>query len=413
MSESHPAVYQEDRIIAQLDAARAMLAGATDATGAKRVADLARAAEVYARRQKLSQECISHATEVRVDAMTLLGEHLKAAGPQGADSTRRGESVNGHLKGRVKVVPDGISYNESSEAQALADLHEQEPALYEKVRAGEMSVPKARQERARRQRQERRFRKFHELKVDDEEGRACWEIVHGDALEELPRAGRPRLIFADPPYNIGVDYGAGERADRRSPDDYLAWVAHWLDLCREALTSDGTLWVLISDEYAAEYALLLKKRFALRSWVKWYETFGVNCSGKFNRCSRHLFYCVKDPKNFAFNPEAVTRPSARQAKYNDGRANPEGKLWDDVWIIPRLVGTAAERLPEFPTQLPLALLEPIVASCSEWGDLVVDPFSGSGTTGIAALSLLRRYLGIEKDEKFARLSTLRLQRGPS
>jgi site-specific DNA-methyltransferase (adenine-specific) len=110
---------------------------------------------------------------------------------------------------------------------------------------------------------------------------------------------------------------------------------------------------------------------------------------------------VKDPTRFVFNAKAINRPSDRQTKYYDGRANPKGKNWDDVWIIPRLTGTSKERIPDFPTQLPLELLRPIVGCASDEGDLVVDPFCGSATTGIACLERNRRFLGIEKSHQFA------------
>jgi hypothetical protein len=132
----------------------------------------------------------------------------------------------------------------------------------------------------------------------------------------------------------------------------------------------------------------------------------------FNRCSRHLLHFVKDPRRFVFHAEAVRRASARQAKYCDKRADPWGKVWDDVWgiepPIPRLVDNDAERIPGFPTQLPLALLLPIVGCASDPGDLVVDPFSGSATTGEACLTLGRRFVGIERNEEYVRLARQRL-----
>ena len=177
----------------------------------------------------------------------------------------------------------------------------------------------------------------------------------------------------------------------------------------ENISDDGSLWVMIGDEYAAEYAYELKSfDLTIRAWVKWYETFGVNCSNNFNRTSRHLFYCVRDPKHFVFNPDAVTRPSDRQTKYNDKRAAAGGKLWDDVWQIPRLTGTCKERIPDFPTQLPLELLRAVVGCCSEPGDLVVDPFNGSGTTGVACIELGRRYIGIDSCERFIDIAHNRL-----
>jgi site-specific DNA-methyltransferase (adenine-specific) len=246
-----------------------------------------------------------------------------------------------------------------------------------------------------------------------ENDRPAWSILNVDVLDGLAAVrdehGPARLIFTDPPYNIGIDYGTGRDADSLADGDYLRWVDDWIGLCCDCLTKDGSLWAMIGDEYAAEYAMILKRRgLTLRSWIKWYETFGVNCRNKFNRTSRHIFYAVKDEKSFVFNPEPVTRPSDRQTKYGDSRAASGGKLWDDVWQIPRLTGTCAERIPDFPTQLPLALVEPIILCASMPGDLVVDPFNGSGTTGVASVRNGRKYVGIEKSEKFADIAHTRL-----
>jgi DNA modification methylase len=240
---------------------------------------------------------------------------------------------------------------------------------------------------------------------------ADWSIITGDAVEELRRlAARPRLIFADPPYNVGIDYGEGERADRLPAAAYVAWVETWVGLCRQVLADDGAFWLLIADEFVSECDVVGKRYFTRRSWVIWHETFGANCTNKFNRTHRHLLHFVKDPARFVFHPEAVRRRSARQVVHNDGRAHPAGKLWDDVWCIPRLVGNAKERIEGFPTQLPLELLRPVVECCTDPGDLVLDPFSGSATTGAAALESRRRFLGIEKREHFAERARRRLSR---
>jgi site-specific DNA-methyltransferase (adenine-specific) len=96
-------------------------------------------------------------------------------------------------------------------------------------------------------------------------------------------------------------------------------------------------------------------------------------------------------------------------KYRDQRANPLGKILDDVWLdIPRLAGTHRERIPGFPTQLPVKLLHRIVGCASEPGDLVIDPFCGSGTTGVACQELHRRFCGIEASEEYAERARTRL-----
>jgi hypothetical protein len=76
----------------------------------------------------------------------------------------------------------------------------------------------------------------------------------------------------------------------------------------------------------------------------------VNCKRKFNRTKRHLLYMVRDPKRFTFNRSAVSTQSDRQKKYNDKRANPEGKILDDVWVIPRVAGMHRERIKGVPTR---------------------------------------------------------------
>jgi site-specific DNA-methyltransferase (adenine-specific) len=413
-----------DLIAQQLSSACRLLATARDAQSAKRVVDIAHAAEVYAKRQKLSEDVIAHAREIKVDALTAMGEYLQAAPKnKGANGSVVTGSRREPVKDRTPTLAEvGIGKKESSDAQALHALQERRPELHEQVRRGAMTVAQARRAVDRdTKRQELQARA--QANGNQEQGR--WQIVHGNALELLGKlAERPRLIFADPPYNLGVDYGGGTKADRRPLHDYLAWCADWMAACWQALADDGSLWVLINHENAAYFELLLggceirlepggpaltgMARFPIRARITWYETFGVNCANNFNRCSRRLFYCVKDPSRFVFNAAAVNRLSDRQAKYGDSRADPGGKIWDDVWPIPRLVGTAKERIPDFPTQLPLELVEAVVGCASDPGDLVADPFSGSGTTGAAALRLGRRFIGFEKEAEFVRLSRARL-----
>jgi DNA modification methylase len=303
----------------------------------------------------------------------------------------------------------------SPATMARADQIAKRPDLEKKVVSGEMKPAEA----LREIRFEKRRKKLAEAAAKaaverHETDRPQWSVLNKDVIDGLESVRDEhcpaRLIFTDPPYNIGIDYGDGEKADLLTPQAYMKWVRQWLGLCWDCLTDDGSLWVMIGDEYAAEYCTEIKALgFTVRSWIKWYETFGVNCSNKFNRTSRHIFYAVKDDKSFVFNPEPVTRPSDRQTKYGDSRAATGGKVWDDVWQIPRLTGTCAERIPDFPTQLPLALVEPIVLCASMPGDLVVDPFNGSGTTGVASIRNGRKYVGIEKSEKFTDMSDMRLR----
>lgn len=303
----------------------------------------------------------------------------------------------------------------SSATMARAEQIDKRPDLESQVVAGEMTPAEALRSIRAAARMKKMAEAVEAAKARHASDRPLWSLLEMDVMDGLDSVreehGPARLIFTDPPYNIGIDYGDGKKADMLSPQAYMKWVREWFGLCWDCLTDDGSLWVMIGDEYAAEYCVELKATgFAIRSWIKWYETFGVNCSNKFNRTSRHIFYAVKeDAKSFVFNPEPVTRPSDRQTKYADRRASAEGKLWDDVWQIPRLTGTCAERIPEFPTQLPLALVEPIVLCASMPGDLVVDPFNGSGTTGVAAVRNGRKYVGIEKNAATVTAADMRLR----
>jgi len=155
---------------------------------------------------------------------------------------------------------------------------------------------------------------------------------------------------------------------------------------------------------------MMRPRATLRNWVIWYYTFGQNCKRKFNRSHTHLFYFVKDAKRFTFNAgdPRVRVPSDRQLKYNDKRANPNGRLPHDVWTFPRVCGTFKEREGWHPCQMPVDLLERIVLACSRPGEVVLDPFAGSGTTLVAAAKNDRRWVGVELSKDYARRAARRV-----
>lgn len=253
-------------------------------------------------------------------------------------------------------------------------------------------------------------------------------IHQGDCIEKLQQlsAGSIDLAFADPPFNIGYHYDVYN--DHRNDENYLAWTRRWMgEVCR-VLKSDGTFWLAIGDEYAAETKLIGQNDLGLtcRSWIIWYYTFGVNCTKKFSRSHAHLFHFVKDPKRFTFNNKAIRVPSARQLVYADGRANPDGRLPDDTWILrpqdvpngfsadqdtwyfPRVAGTFKERAGFHGCQMPEQLLGRIIRSCSNEGAVVLDPFAGSGTTLVVAKKLGRRWLGFELSESYAKKALARI-----
>lgn len=275
-------------------------------------------------------------------------------------------------------------------------------------------------------------------------------IISGDCvagMADLP-AGCIDLVFADPPFNIGYEYDVYD--DRRAGDDYLAWSRRWIEAVSRVLKPDGAFWLAIGDEFAAELKVLCTRelgpelRLHCRNWVIWYYTFGVHCTQKFTRSHAHLFYFVKDPKKFTFNSQDVRVPSARELVYGDKRADPRGRLPDDTWMmtpvlppevptrdgfilrpqdIPdrfppdgdtwyfsRVAGTFNERQGFHGCQMPEQLLGRIIRACSNEGDLVLDPFGGSGTTLAAAKKLGRRFIGFELSKGYAKQIRARLSR---
>lgn len=258
--------------------------------------------------------------------------------------------------------------------------------------------------------------------------RLLGRIHQGDCMEGM--RGLPDgcidLAFADPPFNIGYDYDQYD--DRLAHDEYLAWSESWLGELFRVLKPEGTFWLAIGDEYAAELKLAAQKvGFRPRSWVIWYYTFGVHCRNKFTRSHAHLFYFVKDPARFTFNAQAVAVPSARQRIYADSRANPEGRMPDDTWILrpqelkdgfmpdqdtwcfSRVAGTFKERAGFHGCQMPEQLLGRIIRACSNPEEIVLDPFSGSATTVTVAKKLGRRFLAFELSADYAGKGMRRLE----
>lgn len=237
------------------------------------------------------------------------------------------------------------------------------------------------------------------------------KIVCGDCIEVLNKVEEPLadLIFADPPFNIGYKYDKYQ--DKVKSKNYITWTKDWMSICKKVLRPHGSFYIAIGDEYAANVKLIADELgLFMRNWIIWHYTFGQQLKRKFARSHTHIFYFVSDKKNFTFNDHAVRIPSDRQLIYADRRANPVGKIPDDVWDgYSRVCGTFKERTGWHPCQMPENLLRRIIAVSSNAGDCVLDPFSGSGTTAAAALQLGRNYVGVEISEKYVENANERLE----
>ncbi|MHC4742014.1 MAG: DNA-methyltransferase [Planctomycetota bacterium] len=235
-------------------------------------------------------------------------------------------------------------------------------------------------------------------------------IKRGDCVKVLREVKKPfaDLIFADPPFNIGYEYDKYE--DDVAPEDYVKWTEKWMSECKRVLKSNGSFYIAIGDEHAADVKYIADEiGLIMRNWIIWHYTFGQQTRGKFARAHTHIFYFVNDGGEFTFNDHAVRVPSDRQLIYNDRRANPQGKMPDDVWnSYSRVCGTFKERQGWHPCQMPEGLLKRIIVVSSNEGDCVLDPFSGSGTTAAVAFQLGRNYAGIEISEEYCENSRKRL-----
>ena len=257
------------------------------------------------------------------------------------------------------------------------------------------------------------------------------QILQGDSIQTLNDGpeGWVDLVFADPPFNIGYLYHGYN--DERNDKEYLDFSRDWMKAVHRSLRPTGSFFLAIGDEYAADLCVIAKRDvgFHLRNWIIWHYTFGQQPKNKFARSHTHILYFTKDSKEFTFNPDAVRVASARQTTYGDARANPKGKLPDDTWFLrpqeaaphgyfepgsdtwneSRICGTFTEREGWHGCQMPIGVLNRIISASSNPGEVVLDPFNGSGTTVVAAALLDRQYVGIDQSDEYVGYARKRLQ----
>ena len=260
----------------------------------------------------------------------------------------------------------------------------------------------------------------------------------GDCRTQLPnipavQSNSIDLVFADPPFNFSRDYNKHQTPNTKSnkvwddaamsADEYLAFTHDWLNLCIESLSPAGALWVNIPDDWAAEIVVHLKsKDLTMINWCIWHYRFGQNTTKKFINSKVHALYFVKDPNNRTWNPDPILEESDRRAVYADHRTEskrdgmPAGhRVPMDVWYgqhLGRIQGNNKERRPQHDNQLPETYLHRVIASTSNQGDTVLDPFLGSGTTAVIATALNRNFVGTEYSKDNAKAAMDRIKLGP-
>jgi len=244
-------------------------------------------------------------------------------------------------------------------------------------------------------------------------------LFHGDVLEVL--RGLPAdsvdLIFADPPYNLsndGFSCHAGRRVSVNKGQwdksggierDY-AFHYDWIEACRRVLKQDGSLWVsgTYHSIYSCGYALQVQG-WHLINEICWYKPNAApNLACRMFTASHETLLWARKTKQarHKFN-YALMKKSAWGG---DFIKKPDRQM-RSVWAIPT-PGSKEKKHGKHPTQKPEALLERIVLACTDAGALVLDPFCGSATTGVAALRNGRRFIGIDAEEEF--LATMAVKR---
>ena len=230
----------------------------------------------------------------------------------------------------------------------------------------------------------------------------------GDALKALTAlpAGSVDLIATDPPYNLKKDYGAS--LDWQNWKRYEAFSTQWLKQAVRVLKPQGSIYVFMGVQFIAKLFLILQSQgLHFNSWITWHYTQGMGRKKGFSARHEDILYFTKDTQ-YTFNLEAIRIPQ----KYFRKRNNMAGANPGDVWQFSHIHYSSAERVPH-PTQKPLALMERIIKASSNEGDLVLDPFVGSGTTCVAAKALKRRYIGFDSNPEYIKLSQQRLDQSYS
>ena len=249
-------------------------------------------------------------------------------------------------------------------------------------------------------------------------------LYQGDSIEWLKslESGSVNLIFADPPYNINkADWDKFE-----SQEIYIEWSMQWISEASRVLKKDGTLYVCGFSEILADLKHPSMKYFKSCRWIVWYYKNKANLGSDWGRSHESLLHLRKN-KNKTFNIDDVripygqhtlkypSHPQAESSQYgNNGKRkhvwtpHPKGAKPKDVIEVPTTCNGMGETTAH-PTQKPEELLRKFILASSNEGDIILDPFSGSGTTIVVAEQLNRKWLGCELESEYNEWAINRLE----
>jgi len=225
------------------------------------------------------------------------------------------------------------------------------------------------------------------------------------------------LLFIDPPYNLDKKFNLTSFKEM-DPASYENWLDSWLNKMVRMIKPEASIYICGDWKSSSSIFNIGRKYFKAQNRITWEREKGRGAKKNWKNCSEDIWFFTKSDK-FTFNIDDVKMKRKVLAPYKDSDGNPkdwEGKgkesfrithpsnLWTDItvpfWSMPENT--------DHPTQKPEKLVAKIILASSNKGDMVFDPFIGSGTTAVTAKKLGRNYSGIEKDEFFSCLTEKRL-----
>ncbi|MEK7695550.1 MAG: site-specific DNA-methyltransferase [Pseudomonadota bacterium] len=239
---------------------------------------------------------------------------------------------------------------------------------------------------------------------------ATMRLYQEDVLEGIKRIpdGSIDLVVADPPYGLGKDYG--NDSDLLSGDAYLEWSERWMDAIVPKIAPRGTLYLFCTWQYSPELFVMLKRRMTMINEIIWdrrVPSMG-GTTRKFSSVHDNIGFFARQ-RDYFFDLDPVRIPYDAETKKARSRPRFEGKKWlevgynpKDLWSVPRIHRQDPERA-DHPTQKPLEIVERMVLSSCPPGGIVLDPFTGSGTTAVACVRHGRSFVGFEMNPEYAGL----------
>lgn len=241
------------------------------------------------------------------------------------------------------------------------------------------------------------------------------DILH--ALSFLPD-GFANLIIIDPPYNLTKNFN-GNTFSARSDSSYDEYLATWFPEVCKKLAPNGSLYICGDWKCTSSLQRAVEKELTVMNRITWQREKGRGAKSNWKNGMEDIWFAVKNPDDYYFNVEAVKQkrrviaPYKKDGKAKDWKEEDDGKFrltypsnfWDDIsipfWSMPENT--------DHPTQKPEKLYAKLILASSRPGDVIFDPFLGSGTASVVSKKLSRQYCGIELNEEYAMLAEKRLQ----